>query len=199
VPEAHVEVFNWILDPLGTDIPFANRHGVMFLGGYRHKPNIDAVHYFLDSIWPLVEARLDGAKFFVVGSHLPDELAERASDRVIMVGFVEDLRPFMDQCRLSVVPLRYGAGTKGKLAMSLAYGLPAVSTSVGAEGMGLRDGDCVYISDDPQVFADHIVSMHEDEANWVRMSERSLGYVTENLSRAAGIEIIRRALNAEIN
>lgn len=196
VPDAQIEVFNWVLDSLGTDEPFASRSGLMFLGGYKHVPNIDAVHYFLDEVWPLVAPRLPDATFYVVGSHLPDDLARRAADRVEMVGFVEDLRPIMDRCRMSVVPLRFGAGTKGKLAMSLAYGLPAVTTSVGAEGMGLVDGDCVYVADDPQTFADRIVALHEDPAQWSRMSKQAVAYVDDNLSREVGNAIIRRALNA---
>jgi O-antigen biosynthesis protein len=193
-PGAQIEVFNWILDPKGTNVEFEKRSGVMFLGGYRHTPNIDAVHYFLDEIWPIVELRIPDAVFYVVGSNLPDNIKVRAANNVIMVGFVDDLRPMMDRCRMSVVPLRYGAGTKGKLAMSLAYGLPAVTTSIGAEGMGLIDGDCVYVADSPQAFADRIVDLYRNQETWKTMSFQSVEYVVEHLSRQAGVEVVRRAL-----
>lgn len=194
VPGAAVEVFNWILEPKGTDQPFAGRSGFMFLGGYTHEPNVDAVHWFLDEIWPLVRARLPGAVFHVVGSGLPDSLLARAGDGVDMLGFVEDLRPIMDQCRMSIAPLRYGAGTKGKVAMSLAYGLPVVTTTVGAEGMGLVSGEAVFIADDPQAFADRIVDLYSDADTWERMSRTGIDYVRRTLSREAGQEIVRRAL-----
>jgi glycosyltransferase involved in cell wall biosynthesis len=194
VSGAHVEVFNWILEPKGTDVPHDARNGLMFLGGYNHTPNVDAVYWFLDEIWPLIERELPEATFHVVGSNLPDTMRARASERVEMVGFVKDLRPIMDKCVLSVVPLRYGAGTKGKLAMSLAYGLPVVTTSIGAEGMGLVHGEAVQIADDPSEFARHVVDLYRNADSWERMSQAGLEYVHTHLSRSGGMEIVRRAL-----
>lgn len=194
VPDAQVEVFNWILEPKGTDVPHAARSGIMFLGGFNHTPNVDAVYWFLDKIWPLIETELPGATFHVVGSNMPEAMRARASDRVEMTGFVKDLRSIMDKCVMSVVPLRYGAGTKGKLAMSLAYGLPAVTTAIGAEGMGLVDGTAVYIADDPAEFARRVVALYRDAEGWARMSQAGLDYVNTNLSRRSGTEIVRRAL-----
>ena len=113
-----------------------------------------------------------------------------------MTGFVQDLRPIMDKCVMSVVPLRYGAGTKGKLAMSLAYGLPSVTTSIGAEGMGLAQGEAVHIADDPAEFARYVVQLYRDAEGWARMSQASLHYVDTHLSRQGGTEVVRRALFA---
>jgi len=194
VPGASVEVSNWILDPIGTEAPFEARRGVMFLGGFQHTPNLDAVEYFLDTILPLVRRTLPDVDFHVIGSNKPKELAARASAHVHMHGYVEDLGPIMDRCRMSVVPLRFGAGTKGKLAMSLVYGLPAVTTSVGAEGMGFEDGKGVFIADDPEAFAARIVQLHEDPALWAQMSADAVGYVRDNLSREAGRKVIRAVL-----
>ena len=194
LPSAQVEVFNWVLDPLGTKVPFEARSGLMFLGGYRHKPNVDAVLWFLDEVWPRIRQQLPDVTFYVVGSYLPENLRARGGNGVEMIGFVEDLRQIMDRCRLSVVPLRYGAGTKGKLAMSLAYGLPAVTTSIGAEGMGLVKGEAVHIADDPADFARCVVELYRDANGWAHMSQAGLNYVDTHLSRRSGTEIVRRAL-----
>lgn len=194
VPGAQIEVFNWIVEPKSTDVPYAARSGMLFLGGYNHTPNVDAVYWFLDEIWPLIAKELPEATFHVIGSNMPDAMRARASDRVKMTGFVKDLHQIMSKCVLSIVPLRYGAGTKGKLAMSLAYGLPAVTTSIGAEGMGLVDGEAVYIADDPPEFARRVVHLYRDAEGWARMSQAGLDYVDTHLSRSSGTEIIRKAL-----
>jgi len=103
---------------------------------------------------------------------------------------VPDVTQFFNRCRLSVAPLRYGAGVKGKVNQSLAHGLPVVLTSVAAEGMFLVDGESALIADEPQAFADAVVRLYDDEALWNRLSARGLEVMEEHFSFAAA----RRAL-----
>ncbi|MEM7670356.1 MAG: glycosyltransferase, partial [Pseudomonadota bacterium] len=194
VPGAHVETFNWVLDPVATDTPFEDRNGCFFLGGYQHIPNVDAVKYFIETIWPHAEAGLDDPEFSIVGSNAPADLRVLAKGSVKFLGFVEDLGDIMNRSRMSVAPLRYGAGVKGKISMSLAYGVPVVTTTMGAEGMGLRHEVDALIADDPEEFAREIVRLHSDKALWDTLSRGGQAYVEENLSRAAGVRLMRRII-----
>ncbi|MFN3868385.1 MAG: glycosyltransferase, partial [Hyphomicrobiaceae bacterium] len=190
--KSEVVVFPWIMDVHGRGPGFAERHGIMFLGGYQHPPNVDAVEYFASAILPLVARELPGVPFYAVGSKPPEKL--RQLPGVTVSGFVEDLRDYVDRCRIAVVPLRYGAGIKGKLATSMSYGLPSVTTSMGAEGMELVDGREVVIADTPEAFAAAVVKLYRDEAIWNAISDAGLAYVDRMYSRAAGRRIIATVL-----
>ncbi|MFA7430314.1 MAG: glycosyltransferase [Rhodospirillaceae bacterium] len=186
-PKAKVYVFPWILDPVGRDTEFKERHGLMFLGGYRHTPNVDAVLYFVREVWPLVRARLSDVTFYAVGSHAPREITDLdGRNGVRVVGFVQDLRPLLAEIRLSVAPIRYGAGIKGKVAMSMAYGVPVVGTACAAEGMGLTLGSDVIVADDPAEMADAIAALYENETLWTAVSDAGLDFIARNYSSALG-------------
>lgn len=179
-PDARVYVFPWILEAAGRSAPFKERRGVAFLGGYRHPPNVDAVLYFAERIWPLIRSHRPDMKFIVAGSECPEQLlALDGRDGIEVVGFVEDLAAFFGGVRLSVAPIRYGAGIKGKVAMSLAHGVPGVLTSCAAEGMGLADGAAVVIRDDEVEFAEAVIALYDDEGRWLRMSDQALSFVDD--------------------
>ena len=192
VPEATVYVFPWIVDPRPVTIPFGERHGIAFLAGYGHPPNVDAVLYFVAEIWPKIHAAAPEIVFNVVGSHVPPEIrALDGVDGVKVVGYVADLADCFDRIRVSIAPLRYGAGIKGKVAMSLAYGVPVVATTCAAEGMALTDGVDVLVRDDPQAFADAVLQAHEDAALWRRLSDAGLAHIDEIYSSRRGLERVR--------
>jgi glycosyltransferase involved in cell wall biosynthesis len=152
--------------------PFASRKDVCFLGGFGHNPNVDAVNWFVDEIWPRILVRRSEVRFLIVGAEMPDSVrALGMRPGVEVVGFVEDVEVFLSSCRVGVVPLRFGAGIKGKLAMMLGVGLPTVSTSVGVEGMNLVRGQDIIVSDSPDEFAAEVVRLYVDEDSWFRMSE----------------------------
>ena len=190
VPGVRSMTLPLILETPGRTAPFAARHGVAFIGGYLHTPNVDAVNHFLDAIWPEVLKRLPSCTFQMVGSDLTPELEARASKSVVPVGYVKDLDGFLGKIRLTVAPLRYGAGVKGKVGSSLAAGVPCVATSIAAEGMGLETGQAIAVADDPVAFAERVVALHEDAALWTRMSDAGSRYVAEQFS----IEAARRRM-----
>lgn len=194
-PDAKVYVFPWILDPVGSATPFAARRDVGFLGGYRHTPNVDAVLYFVERIWPHVRARRPEMKFLVAGSECPEELRKlHGRNNVEVVGFIEDLAEFFGRVRLSVAPIRYGAGIKGKVAMSLAHGVPSVLTSCAAEGMELEDGAAVIIRDDERAFADELIKLYDDERRWTRMSGAALDFVERSYGSRLAIQRVKELL-----
>jgi FkbM family methyltransferase len=186
VPDAIVTMIPLLFDVPGSRAGFEQRSDMFFLGGYQHEPNVDAVIYFVRSIWPLVRRRLPGVRFYILGSDVAQEIFSLASDDVVVVGYVEDLSSYLDRCRISVVPLRYGAGMKGKIGTSMSYGVPCVGTSVAVEGMGLAEGENILVADHPEDFARKVETLYNDKALWGRLSANGLSFVETNWSIKAG-------------
>lgn len=182
---ARVRVIPLLREIPGRSQGFGPRRGIVFVGGFRHPPNIDAMLWFCAEIWPLVRARLPGLECFIIGSHMAPEVQALDGNGVHVLGFVEDIEPVFRQVRLSIAPLRYGAGLKGKVATSLGYGVPCVLSQVAVEGSGLEDGVDVLVADTPQAFADAVVRLHEDGALWERLSRTGLTRVESEFSVAA--------------
>jgi hypothetical protein len=177
-PGAKVYVFPYIQNAEPRTTSFGERRDIAFLGGYRHTPNVDAVKYFAERIWPKIRSERPDMRFIVAGSECPqDLLALHGRDNIHVTGFVEDLREFFSGVRLSIAPIRYGAGIKGKVAVALGHGLPTVLTSCAAEGMGLVDGEAVLIRDDEDAFAQAVIDLYDDERRWTAMSDRALEFV----------------------
>jgi len=174
--------------------PFADRQHLLFIGGFRHPPNEDAVQYFVSEILPLVTERLPQVQLLIVGSHVPPHIADLESAHVRVLGYVKDVEPIIATCRLSVAPLRYGAGVKGKISQSLAYGLPVVTTPVGAEGMHLADGEHAIVAATAREFAARLVDAYNDEALWNRLSENGRAIIERHL----GHDVIRRRIEGTL-
>ena len=164
--------------------PFEGRDGVVFVGGFQHQPNVDAVHYFVSEIWPLVLKDLPNTKFHIVGSNPPIEIQNLASQNIVFHGFVQDLNPLLQSVKVNVVPLRYGAGIKGKLGGAMAAGLPSVSTKMGAEGMGLKDKvNGVLIDDRVDEMAKNIIKIHRDRTLWRRLSKAGIHFADNQFGK----------------
>lgn len=174
LPTAKLHVFPLIMDVQGTSKPFASRRDIVFIGGYQHAPNVDAVKYFVAEIMPLLRQRLPGVRFFAVGSNTPAELHALACEDVLISGFVDDLAPLLDKMRVSVAPIRYGAGIKGKIGSAMAVGLPVVATPLAAEGMSLMDGETILVAEGAKPFADAIAKLYQDESLWNQISQNGL-------------------------
>ena len=160
----------------GTNNFFHQRKDIIFVGGYQHTPNIDAVHYFVAEIMPLLRKSLPGVNFYVVGSKPPPEIHALANKDIIISGFVENLTPLLDKMRVSVAPLRYGAGIKGKIGTAMAVGLPVVATPLAAEGMSLTDEKNILVADGAEQFANSIIRIYQDEALWNKISYNGLEF-----------------------
>lgn len=163
------------------------RRDLVFIGGYEHRPNVDAVLYFYREIFPLIRKRLPGIKFHVAGSKPPREIQDLARDTdVIVHGYVRDLASLFNRVRLSVAPLRYGAGIKGKISTSLAFGVPVVSTAIGGESMPHGKGTGVLNADTAAEFADLVIGLYQDEKLWSYESRGALKNAYIEYSPAAG-------------
>lgn len=187
-----VEVVPNIHDVIMTSKPFREKKDIMFIGGFLLEPNEDAVFYFVKKIFPIIKKKVKDVRFFVVGSDPSEDLKRLNSEEVVVTGYVRDVAPYFENCRVFVSPLRYGAGMKGKIGQSMAYGLPVVTTTIGAEGVGLTDGENALISDDPKEFAEATIRLYEDEKLWLRLSKGSVEHIKTNYSKRAFSRRIRR-------
>lgn len=173
---------------------FAARTGVGFIGGFEHQPNVDAIRHFLADVWPLVHATDPGIHFEIVGSALPPELLDGVPGDVRYLGSLDSIDGWLDSLRMTVAPLRIGAGAKGKVASSLCAGLPCVLSAVAAEGMDLEDGRDVLIGADPADMAAKIVHLHGDATEWARLSAGGLAFARDRLSVAHYKDSLRRGI-----
>lgn len=174
-----VDVMPLILDTHHTTKAFAERHNIVFVGGFQHPPNTDAVLYFIRDIMPLLRQSLPGVRFYIVGSNCPDEIAVHAAEDIVVTGFVEDLNALLDQMKISVAPLRYGAGIKGKIGSAMAAGLPVVATSLASEGMGLIDEKHLLVANSAEEITAAIVRLYQREDEWIRISGNGLRFADE--------------------
>jgi GT2 family glycosyltransferase/glycosyltransferase involved in cell wall biosynthesis len=169
-----IEIVSTIVEVPGSKTPFALRRDWLFIGGFQHRPNIGAVLFFVKDIYPLVSQHLRDAKFYIIGDKVPPEVAALANERIVVAGLQRDVRPFFDSIKLSVAPLRFGAGVKGKINQSMAFGVPVVATSLAIEGMDLQDREDVLVADEPKEFARALIELYESEDLWNRLSENGI-------------------------
>lgn len=154
-----------------ASLDFEKRSGIMFIGGFMHTPNEDAMLWFVEEIWPIIKTKIENPHFYIVGSHPSDRIKALAAPDITVTGFVEDVAPFFTKARVFVSPLRYGAGVKGKIGQSLSFGLPVVTTDIGAEGMGLVDGENSLIADDVDTFASKVIELYNDRILWQKLAD----------------------------
>lgn len=187
-PNLSVKLIPLMFVETPPDCPsFERRADILFIGGFPHAPNVDAVIYFCTEIFPLVQKQLPNVTFHIVGNEPPDKVKALAKLRGVVVhGYVEDVEPLFRRCRVSVAPLRYGAGIKGKIGTSLSFGVPVVATSIAVEGMEVQAGKHVLVEDSPQFFADAIASVYDSQELWTRMSAHGRDQMLQVYSPAAG-------------
>ena len=194
-PQARVEVLSNLHEPGGEGLPPAQRRDVMFVGGFRHPPNVDAVEWFVGEIWPGVLEQRPDALFHVIGGDVPtaiEALGGRPGVRIH--GHVPDLSPWLEGCRVAVAPLRYGAGVKGKVNQPMAHGLPVVATDCAVEGMHLVPGEDVMVAGEAGAFTRAVLQLLEDDALWQRLSANGRENVRRHFSPDAARAVVRRLL-----
>ena len=161
----------------------------LFIGGFQHPPNVDAMLWYAREILPHLRKRLPGVSTYVIGSRPTPAIGALAADDVAILGYVPDIGPYLEGCRVSIAPLRYGAGVKGKINTAMSHGLPVVATTPSVEGMHLVDGRDVLVADDPDAFATAVARLYEDRALWERLSaggrENVAKYFSRDAARAA--------------
>lgn len=182
-----------------STVPFAERKGILFIGNFRHAPNIEAVGYLCKDILPRIDPAIVAEHpVRIVGNAIDDTVRNYARDlpHVEMVGWVPSVLPYLQRARVAVIPLLYGAGTKRKLIQALMVGTPTVSTSIGTEGLNLQDGEHVLVADDPAVFANSIVRLLQDAKLWQRLVRRGRAQIMLSHSRQVARARFKQVISA---
>jgi len=194
LPDAQVAILSNIHEPIDHTPGFSEREGLLFVGGFQHPPNVDAVTWFVQEVWPLVHAQAPEMNLRVVGSKMPDTLRSLAGPGIEILGFVQDIDPLLAQSRISIAPLRYGAGVKGKVNQAMSHGLPVVATPAAVEGMDLTHGEHVLVADTPTVYAQEIIRLYNDPALWQHLVDGGKANVAKTFSRNVAREELKRQL-----
>jgi glycosyltransferase involved in cell wall biosynthesis len=193
-PDARVLVLSLIHDLYPPGKPFAEREGLVFIGGFQHPPNTDAVMWYAEEVLSYVRKLLPGVTTYIVGSKVPSNIRALAADDFAVTGYVPDVTSYFTGCRVSISPLRYGAGVKGKINQAMSYGLPVVATTPSIEGMFLSHEHDVLVADDPKAFAEAIARVYHDEALWERLAAGGRENIRAHFSRDVARSAITRLI-----
>lgn len=193
-PQSQVLILSNIHDVRGRKAGFGDRRDIFFIGGFDHAPNADAVRWYVAEVWPHVRRQMPEARTYIVGSNMPGTVSELAGNGIVAVGYAADLSPYLDGCRVSIAPLRYGAGVKGKINTAQSSGVPVVATSLAVEGMHLAHGRDVLLADSGRDFAAAIVRLHGDEQLWNTLSEGGLENIARHFSAGSAQALLDRLL-----
>lgn len=156
----------------------SNNKNLLFVGGFDHYPNEDGIVWFINEIKPIIEKRGFKDKVYIVGSNVTEKVKALASENVIVTGYVTDekLSQLYDTCRISIAPLRIGAGVKGKIIEAMYEGLPVVTTSIGAEGIAAEEAG-ILVCDDKEDFADKLMKVYNSEEMLNEISIKEQRYI----------------------
>lgn len=152
---------------------FNERKDLLFIGGFDHKPNVDAVNYLYEEIMPLLWKTNPEIRINIIGSNVPEKISNLSSDKFKILGFVDDVSSYFINSRVFIAPLRYGAGIKGKIGQSLEFSLPLVTTNIGAEGFDFGKNKNNIIANTKQEIVDNIIAIYENETLWNQISSDS--------------------------
>jgi glycosyltransferase involved in cell wall biosynthesis len=193
-PDLPVSVLSNIHEAHGRTTDFDHRTGLLFIGNFSHPPNVDAMQHFVSRIFPHIRARLPDVELTIIGSNMGSKLNDCEVPGVRLAGYVEDIVPHLERARISVAPLRFGAGVKGKVNLSMSYGLPVVATPVAAEGMGTVSGRNILIAGDEAEFAAQVVALYQDKRLWNGLSTQGLELIESrysvNVAKTALAEVL---------
>ena len=191
-PAARILTMPNVHDSPASTTAFGDRHGLLFVGSWHHPPNRDAIAHLVGDLMPLLREELPGVELLIAGSDVPADVGGAPDVRVL--GWLPDLGEVFDRVRLSVAPLRYGAGLKGKVGDSLVRGVPVVTTSVGAEGFDAGDDFRLVVADDPAGFCAAVADLYRDEERWTACAKAGRAAVLD----VYGYDAVRDRLAAAL-
>jgi len=195
-PNVNLRLMPFFRDIPGNKTPYTKREGILFIGGFNHEANKDAILYFAESVWPEIKEELPDTPLYIIGSNPNKDILQlgKLDKRIHVLGHVEDISIFFNACKISIAPLRFGSGIKGKIVTSISYGVPCIATSIAAEGMAFRNNKDIMIGDSPKKFAEHCISLYKNEKEWNRISKNALESAQREYSYAAGLKRLKELL-----
>lgn len=186
-------IYDRFIEP---DYDPSRRRDIMFVGGFAHRPNVDAMQWFVKEVWPRIRAELEGVRLYIIGSNPPEEITALANEEITVTGYVSDevLEEYYRRCRMVVAPLRFGAGIKGKVVDALYYGMPVVTTPIGAEGLP-DAGRYMEVHEDAGSFASAVCELYRDDERLVGMSEGGVEYCRKYFSVSRAGEALAKTID----
>ncbi|MDX1279169.1 glycosyltransferase family 4 protein [Oceanihabitans sediminis] len=180
----------FMLDAVSTEaiqsLPkFEERNHFITIGNFLHAPNYNSVLYLKETIWPLIKKQLPKAEIHIYGAYASQKVTQlhNKKEGFIVKGFAEDANLVMQQSKVCLAAIQFGAGLKGKLVEAMQNGTPCVSTTVGAEGMYGELAVNGFVADDPQEFADHTVSLYQDAILWNEKQENGFQILNKRFNK----------------
>lgn len=174
-----------------------NRKGLLFIGGFNHRPNVDAVIWFVKEVYPSILEKQQ-MPLIIAGSNPPVEITSLKNQNIKIMGYVstEELNELYNDAKMTIAPLRYGAGIKGKVIEAASNGVPMVTTSVGAEGLTGYE-KFLTVTDDPIKMAELIIKLYNDNDELCKLSNNAIKFINENYSMQAAWNIIKDDFNVK--
>lgn len=164
-----------------TPLPFpVNSVRLLYVGTMEYRPNIDAVTYFCRNIYPIIKLEYPNIEFWIVGKDPAPEVLELKGEGVHVTGEVENLLPYYKDSMVCVIPLRAGGGTRLKILEAMALGRPIVTTSIGCEGLTVKNGEHLLIADTPELFASHVLALLRDKQKWLQLTRQARTLVVDS-------------------
>lgn len=198
VPVRHLHQLPFLLQPPTASAQaqwptFESRGGYLTIGNFRHAPNWDSVVHLKQTVWPLIRARQPDARLRVYGAYPPKKATalHDPAQGFQMLGWADDARQVLQQARVCLAPLRFGAGLKGKLAEAMACGTPSVTTPIGAEGMAGKLAWSGCIESAPDAFADAAVALYHDPDRWQIAQHNGAAILDQSFNRDRLLEPFR--------
>jgi len=158
---------------------------VLFIGSFTHDPNVDAVRWFRDDVWPRVRAARPDARWTIIGANAPEDISALTGDGIVFEGRVPLTDPYMRRAWVSIAPLRFGAGMKGKVGEALAWGVPVVTTSFGAQGYGIESGCSGMLADTADSFADAVLALMSNAPQRMELGSNGRSLIAGRFTREA--------------
>ena len=188
----------FIYEPDIENIRMEDRHGLLFVGGFNHSPNADAIEWFLQNVYNQIATKHKDIPLVICGSNPPEQLIkfvdifqhENHIKNIIITGYVKDevLAEHYRHCRMVIAPLRFGAGVKGKVIEAMSFGCPVITTQYGIQGLGENNGIAVSNLEN---FKNRLLELYDDLETLKVMSKLGKKYIVEHYSKQSAIDFIK--------
>jgi GT2 family glycosyltransferase len=177
-----------------SDRPVVHGNKIIFVAGFGHPPNTDAAIWFVKDVLPQIRQRRPDIKLYLIGSRPTEQVLQLQSSFIEVTGYVtdEELAAHYASARVAVVPLRFGAGVKNKVVEAMAFGVPLITTEVGAQGLPYL-ADLIPVTNDPVTFARHVLNVLEEDDKWSHLSDTGNKYVADNFSLKTMMSTLQNA------
>lgn len=187
----------WVCDVVESVSGYENRVDIAFLGGFNHSPNVEAMVWFIERVWPDLLEQLPEAQLRIYGSAIPQSIKDLAAAkaRIQVHGWISDVASVYSTCRVFIAPLQSGAGIKGKVIGALAHGVPSVLSDIAVEGIGVCDEIHAFVASSPDEWVNRIMMLYTDQALWEQMSQHALSFAKRHYSLDNAIVEMKAALS----